>query len=152
MSSKLMFADNITMSELNPHNFALKNDYISNLVSTALAVIPYANLMLGKDKVFVTNGFLSRSYIQQELNLPKRKVEDMYKHAEGKALEITWEDFDVESAINLTNYMIPIFVKEEDKVKMVIDSVKGRVSFYFDSSKLEVGEETKEGYRVIKQY
>lgn len=148
----LKFADNVTMAELNPHNFALKNDYISNLISTALNVIPYANLVIGKEKVLVTKGFLSRSYIQQELQLPKRRVEDFYKHAEGKAIEITWEDFDVESAIAFTTYMIPIFIKEGDCVKMVIDSVKNRLSFYFDSDTKEVGEETRDGYRIIKQY
>ena len=150
--SNIMFADNVTMAELNPHNFALKNDYISNLISTALAVIPYANLIIGKENIQVVRGFLSRSYIQQEMALPKRRVDDIYKHAEGKAIEITWSDFDVESAINLTNYMIPIFTKEGEKVKMVIDAVKSKLAFYFDSDKLEVGEETKEGYRVIKQY
>lgn len=146
---QLQFADNVTMTDLNPHNFALKNDYISNLVSTALMVIPIANAIVGSDSVMVKRGFLSRSYIQDELlHKPVFNKADLYKHAEGLGVSITWRDFDSDTAIRVCNEVI--FAHPEEKIKMVIED--STVTFTLDNEKTEIGEVTSTGYRIIRTY
>lgn len=147
--NELKFADNVTMRELNPHNFALKNDYISNLISTALNVIPYANEVIGSDRVRITRGFLSYSYIMQELNIPSRIIKDIIKHSEGMAIELTWKEFDNEEALVLAKTVVTELSLQHIQVKVVINTVKSKVSFYFDVSNSEIGEDTSEGYRII---
>ena len=147
--NELKFADNVTMRELNPHNFALKNDYISNLISTALNVIPYANEVIGSDRVRITRGFLSYSYITQELNIPSRLIKDIIKHSEGMAIELTWKEFDNEEALVLAKTVVTELSLQHIQVKVVINTVKSKISFYFDVSNSEIGEDTSEGYRII---
>ena len=146
----LKFADKVTMNEMNPHNFALKNHYISNLISTALYVLPYANACIGQQVVRVTRGFLSRSYILTELQIPKHKTEDIFKHSEGLAVEITWDNFDMDTALDLVSYITNPVTGNGQKMKIVIDKNKNKMSFYFDVNKFEVGEETNEGYRIVR--
>ena len=145
----LQFADNVTMTELNPHNFALKNDYISNLISTALKVVPYANSMFGSHNIKVKRGFLSRSYIQEELlNTTNTNISDLYKHAEGLGITISWINFDSDSAIALCNEVA--IANATENIKMVISNQS--VTFTFDNEKTEIGEVTKDGYRIVKVY
>ncbi len=147
--NKIKFADNVTMESLNPHNFALKNDYINNLVYTALAIIPYANEYIGADKVRVTRGFLSRKYMQDEIRIPPKKVDDLYKHAEGLAIELTWDNFDTESAIGLARFILNPVTRFKDQVKIVINGNKKRISFYLNVNETEVYEDTTDGLRQI---
>ena len=55
----LKIANAVTIEQLNPLNFALKNQYFSNLITTALLIVPTATAIAG-DSVRVVTGFLSK--------------------------------------------------------------------------------------------
>ena len=97
--AELTFANHITMKELNPHNFALKNTYISNLISTALNVIPILNEVIGVEHIKITRGFISNMYLRDRIKVPDWKMQNMLKHTEGLALEFTWKDFEFSDAL-----------------------------------------------------
>ena len=85
----------------------------------------------------------------QELNIPSRLVKDIIKHSEGLAIELTWKEFDNEEALVLAKTVVTELSLQHIQVKVVINTVKSKISFYFDVSKSEIGEDTSEGYRII---
>lgn len=67
----LKIANSVTIEQLNPLNFALKNQYFSNLITSALIVIPTAT-KISMEPVTVTKGFLSKAYIQNKFDYSNR--------------------------------------------------------------------------------
>ncbi|MFA7142569.1 MAG: hypothetical protein WC175_01110 [Candidatus Dojkabacteria bacterium] len=141
----LIFADYIRLSNINPHNFALKNEYISNLITTCMNIIPVVNSIVGKECTRVTRGFLSRQYMLDNLDIPERMFDDLMKHSKGLALEMTFEPFDPDVSISVANAVI-----ENDKqVKVIIDNKKRRISFFRESDFFGIYEKTNNGLRLV---
>ena len=140
----LKIANTATIEELNPLNFALKNTYISNLLSTALIVIPTATKVVG-ETVKVMTGFLSRAYIKQTFEYTN-KLNDILKHSEGLALEITWYDFTLEEATEIGK---KVMTSSDTKIKALINLNRKSISFYLDSNTSILLQDTGDSVRTI---
>jgi len=148
MKNELKFADKVTMDDLNPHNFALKNEYISNTISTALNILPIINSIVGSDKVNVTRCFLSRKFIFDEMVIPSDRFNDFLLHSEGLAIEVSLDDFDDDLAIFISKEVI---LKNETPLKALIDLTRNRLSFYYvkDLENSIIESYSKDGLRTI---
>jgi len=118
----VVFAENVTIEALNPHNFALKNEYIDNLISTAWLVV--TRVAPEVEGIKVIKGFLSESYIRANF---KSAGDAVFQHGKGLALELTWNDFTVDKAtttgLTLINTCIePLYV--------VVDSNRTKLCVY----------------------
>ena len=143
--NELIFGDNIKMNNINPHNFALKNDYISNLMTTCLSIIPVVNRVVGKENSRVTRGFLSRQYMIDHFEMSGSLQEDLLKFSQGLALEMTFEPYDNDVAITIAHN-----VGESDRqVKVIIDNKKQKRSFFRNNSFFEIYQKTNEGLRLV---
>jgi len=151
MKHELKFADKVTMDELNPHNFALKNEYISNTISTALNVLPVINAIVGSDKVNVTRCFLSRRFIFDEMNIPVDRIDDFLLHSEGLAIEVSIDEWEHELAILICKEVIS---NNDCAMKTLVDLTRNRLSFYYvkDLEKSIIESYTKDGIRTILKY
>lgn len=141
----LIFAEHIRLSNVNPNNFALKNEYISNLMATCFSLIPTIVSVVGEDRVRVTRGFLSRQYMLDNLDVPEKAFDDVFKHSKGLALEITFEPYDPEISVALAKAI----EDSDNQVKIIIDNKKQRISFYRENKSFEVFEKTNSGLRLI---
>lgn len=135
----------VSLENLNPMNFALKNEYFSNLVSCGVMVLPFLTETLD-ERIIVTRGFLSRSYILNNIEGTVKLTKDFYKHAEGLALEITWDGFDVESAITVSRLALE---RNECFIKCLINAEKKVISFFFDSTVSIILQTTSSGVRTV---
>ena len=97
MNYDVKFAENVTIESLNPHNFALKNEYIDNLLSTAWLLIPAIGREYGDLKII--RGFMSEAYMRSQ-NYRVENAPHIAQHAQGLALEVTWTMFNTDDAIN----------------------------------------------------
>ena len=142
---KLIFSEQITLHEINPHNFALKNDYISNLIDTAMLVIPPADALLPDRNLRVVTGFLSRSYILEQVEKDTDLFTDLIQHSEGLAIELTWDNFTPDEAIALArNYM-----SVKMCVKILINNKKKTISFFLKEEKNKILEKSINGIRLV---
>ena len=97
-----MFGKDISLREINPDNNALKNEYVDNLMTTAMMVVPPLDQIFGN--LIVVQGFTAASKLYKEI-LPKEKPErtkaNMYeiRHTLGYGLCLTWEGYDVDRAL-----------------------------------------------------
>lgn len=143
----LMFAENCSIEQLNPHNFALKNNYIDNLISTGMTLIPrLSNYGIGQ--VTVLKGFLSRAYVTQ--NIGCFKYDFMHKHTEGLAVELTWDNFDVSDA---TSTALGLAETIPEPVLLVVNTDKKSLAIYRDTLDQTVVNQIVSGQiRTVKEY
>lgn len=147
--AELTFANNITMKELNPHNFALKNTYISNLISTALNIIPILNEVIGEDAIKVTRGFISNMYLRDRVNVPDWKIQNMMRHTEGLALEFTWRDFEFSDALLAAKEVKLSLQLKNEEVMVAIDTKRKRLHIILNPITPGIFEETGTNYKLI---
>lgn len=107
----IVFAENVTIESLNPHNFAMKNEYIDNLISTAMLIIP--KIACEHTGIRIIRGFVSAAYIRDNYNTDV--ADYVLKHANGLALEVTWDMFDLDDSTSVGLTLIdsiqePLFV------------------------------------------
>jgi hypothetical protein len=123
MEYGVVFAENVTIESLNPHNFAMKNEYIDNLISTAWLLIP--KIARQQSGLRIVKGFLSDSYMRQHYRTDN--ADYILKHAKGLALEVTWDMFTADDATNVGHDIIreclePIYV--------IVDSSRKKICIY----------------------
>lgn len=117
------FAENISIESLNPHNFAMKNEYIDNLISTAWLIIP--KIATDVDGLRVVKGFLSDAYMRQNYRL--EKLEHLTRHGSGLALELTWESFTVDDA---TSIGIKLLEETLEPLLVIVDTNRSKLCVY----------------------
>ena len=147
--AELTFANHITMKELNPHNFALKNTYISNLISTALNVIPILNEVIGVEHIKITRGFISNMYLRDRIKVPDWKMQNMLKHTEGLALEFTWKDFEFSDALLAAKEVKLSLQLKNEEVMIAIDTKRKRLHIILEPITPGIFEETGINYKLI---
>jgi hypothetical protein len=128
MNNDIVIVEGVSLSHLNPRNAALKNDYLGNLLSTAFLVLPHVAEFLEFPPV-VKRGFLAKSYLfdnSERFDLD----EEMMKHGEGLALEITWENWSSESALDVA-YSVYNYVKKQAKENVLIRIDQANRTVYF---------------------
>ena len=113
--SEFVLCNGISIVELNPENFALRNDYIDNLFATAYLVI---NKIINPTGIHATvvRGFLSDKFIKSELSDEAVGHSLIWKHGKGLAIEITWEGFTYQNALTIASN----FVQSNDYVACII--------------------------------
>jgi hypothetical protein len=97
--------------------FALKNDYMDNLISTAFMVFPIAAEILGDRKFFIKRGFQSHAYITQEVEAAI--TSELIKHTKGLALEFTWEGWTEEDALVVGK---ALYQRMKEPIKVIVNS------------------------------
>jgi len=160
-NNELIFAKNVTIDNLNPHNFALKNEYITNLISTALNTIPYANDLLGVDSVVISNGFASYKYmnevslsnfVRNQKGCNNCMIQRELLFSKGLAIGLTWKDFDPNIAIQVAKNIL----LNNDVINIVIDIIGKKLNVYFNVilngkpiTKSIIEEKTTDGNRIV---
>lgn len=95
MKYGVVFAENVTIESLNPHNFAIKNEYIDNLLSTAWLLIP--KIGVRQSGIRIIKGFLSEAYMRKHYKTDNAL--HLLQHSRGLALEVSWDMFTVDDAL-----------------------------------------------------
>lgn len=117
MNEQIVIANGVSISTLNPQNFALKNDYMDNLLSTAFMVFPIAIEVLGDRRFIIKRGFQSHAYITQEVEAAI--TSELFKHTKGLALEFTWEGWTEEDALIVAK---ALYQRMKEPVKIIVNS------------------------------
>ena len=103
--SEFVLRNGFSIRDLNPENYALKNDYIDNLFTTAYQVIDKIAIPSGLN-ISIVRGFLSRNYIENELSKEAEGHTLIYRFSKGLALSITWDDFNYASALTVARHFV----------------------------------------------
>ena len=128
MRDVIKFGKTVTLEDLNPHNFHLKNDYINNLLFAALSVFPYLNNKGIDAKVL--RAFISAGYMDE--NMPEFKNERYsQKYSQGLGLLITWEDYTDLEAISEVSKLVSTI---KSNVLARINHAKKQVEILFEMS------------------
>jgi hypothetical protein len=122
----LVFAKGITLNEVNPENFHLKNNYADNLITTCLMVFPFLDTRVSE--LFVTHGFISRKKLFNEIiekddKHSKVATAEQKKHCKGLALEVSWKGFDRDKATNIAREMFKELPYEKMKFVVTANSL-----------------------------
>ncbi len=147
MTDQLVLMDGVTLRTLNPRNIALKNDYLESLLVLAFTVFPHVAEIIGGKTVTVIRGFLSRSYILDEVD--PTGDEWLMKHSRGEAVEFTWEGWspDEASAVALN-----LFEKVGDtKVHIMYDTDNESLYVTTACKKKKIVEKTRNQIRTIRE-
>lgn len=141
MKNDIKIAGDITFSQLNPHNFSLKNDYINNLFTTALMIIPrlYQHL---NENIELIKGFVSKQYITDNYTEMDKHV---YKHGEGLGLEFKLPDNKERLLISLRQLLNDI----EEPLEIRINLINETFSCFRDVRESAIFEISSAGERVI---
>ena len=147
MNDQLVICEGVTIFTLNPHNMALRNDYINNLLGTAFLVFPIVSKCLGyKTKIMIIRGFESSAYIRQELG--RTSSAETYKHSCGFAVEFTWDGWTEEVMRYLA---LELYDKISEYVRIVFDTTKKSIQVSRDWPQSRLIEKTRNETRTIKE-
>ncbi len=151
MKSDIKFTKEISLIHLNPLNYALKNDYMSNLFSTGLLVLPVLGSAI-KYPMFVKKAMISRKVLfsTKPPSILELKLQD--KFAEGLALSVGWDGFDIHEAIDASRSVIN---NADENVIVVVNDTDKYVSFYRDTNEsaiYEIAFDQPENYRMIQRF
>lgn len=95
MQNDFKLSESISITELNPYNCALKNEYIDRILT--LGMIVASNVPEAK----ILSCFISEKKLRDE----NAKGFDL-SHGIGRAITFTWEEFTESSAIVLANRLV----------------------------------------------
>lgn len=147
MSTDVVIVEGVSLEHLNPHNAALKNEYTSNLVSTAFLVLPHIYDVV-EAPLRIKRGFLSMSYIKEHLP----RIDDILIHGKGLALEVTWDEWDYDDALSsayaLYNYVI---MNTDEDIKIVINNDRKSIYARRDVTESGIYERIGHEERTIKK-
>lgn len=110
----------VEYSDLNPNNYALKNTYVSNLLTTAIATLPIIE-KISEGVVSIVRGFESKKCIATESTRPSSLD---YKFGEGLALEIQIDPYN--------HHLVVVALKK------IIDETNACFQFHVDRHKRRV--------------
>lgn len=145
----LIFAEGITLNQINPHNFSLKNKYMDNLITTSMTVLPVIERSLENKQLKILKGFLSNSYALDRFETMTRSL---ILHTKGLALEISWDDFNENNAYFVAHNLFDYAKKNNIKLRIVIDINNEFIAVYYRTSKLQIVLKTKsKKYKIIKE-
>jgi len=130
-----MLSEGVDMQSLNPMNFALKNDYIDNLLTIGMIISTNVNR-----PITIVEGFVSRSKLTEDC----RKGLDL-NHATGNAISFTWDDFNEQNALGLGHRLLDLY-----QCSVVINMDKGVVSLYYSTKKRKFIYSNKNIYKILR--
>lgn len=140
MDTVLVFAKGITLSDVNPHNFSMKNGYVSNIICTCVPVLPMISSYI--DTLKCITGFMSSGYIAahypKEAHSPEMKL-----HSQGKAIKITWPNFNSMQAIDILIKIISDLPEDIVDITFIVSESDKSVAIYYG---------LKKGKSIIEEY
>ena len=140
MDSILTLANGITLGDVNPHNFSLKNGYIANLISSCIPVLPILGTYVGRMRVKM--GFMSSKFISDRYPQECHSIE-MQLHSKGNAIRVTWDNYDEVSTIDT---LIKVMSQLPDDVVDICFFV------YHADKSVAIYYGLKEGRVIIEEY
>lgn len=139
------FAENVSIENLNPHNFAMKNDYIDNLFSTAWLIVS----KIGREQsgLKIIKGFLTAAYMREHYKTDG--ADYLLKHAEGLALEVTWDMFTTDDA---TSVGLMLINESLEPLFIIVDGQRKKICVYrkYLDSKSVLAQLVNGTQRVVK--
>lgn len=138
MKNEIKIGRKITYEDLNPHNFALKNRYVTNLLTTALAVIPTLEDFVG-GSAYIKKGFTSKGYTTYEKGTPTPFESRL---GEGLALVISVDPFD---DMLVTAALKSVLRSSDARFKFTIDKDEKSVDIQRVKKTSEISERLPDG-------
>lgn len=114
------FGENTTLQNLNPLNFALKNEYADNLLSTALLIIPKVEEY---HKVEVITGFIAKAHLASTFRINEHN-RWLRQHTVGLALQFTWDKFDMQDALKIANVLAETII---EPIYVIVDGTNRKL-------------------------
>lgn len=140
-----IFAKGVTLREINPDNNALKNEFMDNLMTTCSMLLISADSVF--DKISVVRGFISAGKLYNEI-LPaagrSKCNQEEIRHTLGTALEITWEGFDPDKALDFCKEYIKL---TDIPVKFIV--YNNSLGFYRDVPSQKILRKLDDRVKVI---
>lgn len=89
---EVVFAEGITLQEVNPESHAMKPPYMDSIVSISLEVLPILGSLV--NGLRIEKGFFSRKSLFANKKSEDKIDHNLILHTKGKALEVSWNNFD----------------------------------------------------------
>lgn len=125
MRDVIRFGKSVTLEELNPHNFHMKNDYMNNILFMALNVLPALEELGYTPKV--EQCFLSNKYTASNPELLRERFSERYN--KGLGMRVSLDPFDMVGVI----VDIPrIVMSINSNVHAYVDMRRKLVEFFFE--------------------
>ncbi len=154
METTIKFTNEVTLENLNPLNYALKNEYIGNLISTGALILPRVQDHLAFP-VVVKKAMVNRN-IMLSLGRSKFQVEEDLKDKfmKGLAITISWHDF---NAVTAMEAIQGVMSSTDEKLTVIINEDDSYVSFYRGTKTRQILEisdtiNTNDHVRIVKDY
>ena len=154
METTIKFTNEVTLENLNPLNYALKNEYIGNLISTGALILPRVQDHLAYP-VIIKKAMINRN-ILLSLGRSRFQAEEELKEKfmSGLALCISWPEFNAVTAMEAVQ---GVMSDTDEKLTVIINEDDKYVSFYRGTKKrqiLEVSDtiNTADHVRIVKDY
>ena len=146
----LIFANGITLEDINRYEAALKNEYMDNLVSTGLSILPVIDQNLSGKQIKIKEGFIPKALL---LDLHDVLTHSMISHTKGLALKFTWTNYDYEEAYFLAHALYEYAEKNDLNFHIVILEKEDAIDVHRKSSKLQIVTKLKktDKYKIIKE-
>lgn len=128
MSSDLLFAPNIDMWSINPFNVKMGNEYLDNVISTALSIIPKVYNMIGSNELKITRAFVPKGKIIEEKGIDANSYER--KFGQGLALSFTWNEYDQTIAMQMAMDLFDNFNEGDRGIHIVVNPITMELSVY----------------------
>lgn len=90
----VVFAKGVTISEVNPDNYHMKNNYADNIFATCLSVLPIVDTFV--KNIRVVKGFIALKKYKSDNGEDNQRSNEK-KYCKGLGLEITWDDYNKKS-------------------------------------------------------
>ena len=150
--NEIKFTNDISLEHLNPFNYALKNDYMCNLFSTGLAILPALARTITYP-IYVKKAMTSRRVLLSG-NKPRNSIDLKLqeKFSEGLALCVSWDMFNASETIEAVQGVMSSL---DENLIAVIDNTDNHVSFYRNTKDKVIYETTEDGngnVRTIRRY
>ena len=151
MNAQIVFANGVTLWEINPDNNSLKNSYQDNLLSTAFLLFPLVTQVLGAERrISILRGFVSSSALYNEYG---NVTTELQRHTRGLAIQFTWDGWTEDEAHRLAMELYSHALKESDMPFYVIYDIDDK-SMYFGRGfprKAKLMKKTINSTKVIRE-
>ena len=141
------FVENITIRHLNPHNHTCGNDFMDNIWSWGIQLLPeFGKYVSG---IQIKRCFVSEAYIKKELLAKDEDYNwEWKKFAYGLAIKLTWDNWSFETAMALSD---AIFNDYFENTHCVIDTKEETLTIYRRMKTKKIREKTSTSMKTLRQ-